>query len=374
MTRFFRKNITAKKKLQLKKLGVYNLLPYMDIADCVEAIESSVCEDFTALNTFGLDEGAVGGRPTTHFIDRAWLIPLEEKDRPKHPKSLRVDQLHKRHALDLSKSAGLERLYLINARYKPEGGSGRAHSSPNSSEVSPGGPCMTVNGNHLSRATPNTTLRDLYLDSICGVCGPTLKHLILPARWLLSTAITARLIRSCPNLTQLSAAIECRDLDVLRILVPFLSNLWAIRVLAPFPDVDADFRDRDGSSNKQLPPRNAAEDLAACQQPERVDREIENTLGSAVTDLPKLRYVGVGDRVWEAGPGVVEEVIRTPIQVPMQNGTWESSNVERQLGDTAVAPVTEWREEVVRRRRIKRITKEDVKDVEIWKMDSLDVI
>ncbi|EXJ83999.1 hypothetical protein A1O3_04666 [Capronia epimyces CBS 606.96] len=366
LTQFFRKNIAAKKKLYLKKIGVYNLLPYVDAAECVEVLDSSLCEDFTALNTFGLDEDAVNGRPATHFIDRAWMVSVDERSRPKRPKTLRLDQLHKRHALDLGKSAGLERLYLINARYKAE-----------SAEVSPRAPSTTTSGNRSARPTPtpNTSLRDLYLDSICDVCGPTLKHLILPARWLLPTQVTARLIRSCPNLTQLSAAIQCVDLDVLRILVPFLSKLWAMRILSPILDLEGDERDRDrdGQAPAQLPKYNAVSELSHCLPEQQATEVLEQNLGTSVNDFPKLRYIGVGDAVWEVG-GVVEEVVSMPVQVPMQNGAWPPNDVGPGSENTSTTLGDGWHKEVVRRRKIKRIRADDVKHIEIWKMDSMDII
>ncbi|EXJ78892.1 hypothetical protein A1O1_09294 [Capronia coronata CBS 617.96] len=377
MTRFFRKNIAAKRKLRLRKIGIYNLLPYLDAAECVEALDSSVCEDFTALNTFGLDEDTMGQRAAAHFIDRAWLVPVDEKDRPKHPKSLRVDQLHKRHALDLGKSAGLERLYLINARYNAEGKGGHVQSSPNSAEASPGATSTSVPANRSARNTPmlNTTLRDLYLDNICNVCGPTLKHLILPARWLLPTEVTARLIRSCPNLTQLSAAFQRADYDLLRLLVPFLSHLWALRLLAPISDLESDERDCDGAVQKQLPPRDGVVCVMDCQNEERIAQEIEQRVGNSPGDFPNLRYIGLGSRdsIWEVGK-VVEEVVRTPVRLSAQDGAWELSNGQPQPQSANGTTANGWREEIVRRRRVKRITEDDVKDVEIWKMDSMDII
>lgn len=360
LTHFFRKNIAAKKKLRLKSMGVYNLLARADHAECLDAIESTMMEHFTALNTFGLDEDILGSNPSaTHFIDRTWLVPMN-KEHPK-PKSLRLDQLHKRHALDLNQSAGLERLYLVNARYQPEtangnGSAGSQSQTPNSADQSPRNPSsntIQTSSSRSSRATPvpSTHLRDMYLDAICNVIGPTLQHLILPSRWVLPTAPIARLIRSCPNLTQLSAAIECSDFSVLKMLVPFLNQLWAIRILVPRAEGEEGqkiragfeaFVERDDAVHEEVMRENLAE---------RVFR------GDSV-DFPKLRYVGLGRKVWEIG-GVFEEVVKTRLD------SEDGEGVEN--GE-------EWKEEVVFRRRVKRLDEKDVQHVEIWKMDSLDVI
>ncbi|KIX08782.1 uncharacterized protein Z518_03439 [Rhinocladiella mackenziei CBS 650.93] len=366
----FRKNIAAKKRLRLRRMGVYNLLASVGTPECLEALDTTTCEHFTALNTFGLDEDSLGSHPsTTHFIDRTWLVPVN-KDNPK-PKSLRLDQLHKRHALDLGKSAGLERLYLVNARYKRDGTNGYANSSPTSAEVSPMPSSGAGSSNRSSRGTPqpNTSLRDLYLDNICGVCGPTLKHLILPARWLLPTPVTARLIRSCPNLTQLSAAIECSDYQVLRMLVPFLSKLWAIRILAPTQEGEGE------EAQKNLAAYNVFINEDDSAHEEKMATVLVGTgPNGATTDLPCLRYVGLGPKVWEIG-GIIEETVKIPVDGEERgldqdgngngngNGNWVDKNGK-----------ATWREEIVYRRKIKRITEQDVKEVEIWKMDSMDVI
>ena len=360
ISHFFRKNIAARIKLKLKRVGIYNLLATADTPECLDAIESSTIRHFTALNTFGLDEDILGTHPSaTHFIDRTWLVPMN-KEHPK-PLSLRLDQLHKRHALDLGQSAGLERLYLVNARYKAECSNGCTNSPPNSTGVSPHAPSSTSSNCRSSRntPTPNTNLRDLYLDSICGVCGPTLMHLVLPARWLLPTALTARLIRSCPNLTQLSAAIECSEFEVLRMLVPFLSKLWAIRVLPPTSESEESQKKlQDFNNFCNLPDSEHEEKLATSLARKGID--------GAATDFPRLRYVGLGHKIWEIG-GIIEDVIRSPVQDDMRAQAGDAENA-------SVANHDGWREEIVYRRRVRRIEEKDVSDVEIWQMDSMDVI
>jgi hypothetical protein len=375
LTHFFRKNIAAKRKLRLKKLGIYNLLNGADPSECVEVVDTSEYADITALNIFGPDEDA----PLTnsvvdaaHFIDRAWNMVAKPEDHAPKPKSLRLDQLHTRHAQELRKFAGLERLYLVNARYKPKrangvAANGNADGSPDSAstvpaELSPY--CrIAIDDTRSSRNTPirtastltaaSVTLRDLYFDNICNVCGPTLKHLILPARWPMNTSLTARLIRCCPKLTQLAAAIECLEAgqpEVLRLLVPFLADLWAIRILAPGDqDVsgDDDIQGKDGN--------NRFFDLADCVHEEKMATTLAEQSGSPDgkgMDFAKLKYIGLGRRVWEIG--AVEEVCAESIdedereQKPKRRATF--------------------------RRKVKRIEEKDVQHVEIWKMDSLDIV
>jgi hypothetical protein len=381
LTHFFRKNIAAKRKLRLKSMGVYNLLNSADPTECLYAVETTGIEHFTTVNTFGLDEDAPvvdgGSRfaSAAHFIDRTWHMIVKAEEHAPRPKSMRVDHLHRRHAQDLGKFVGLEKLYLINARYKQNSSSGvplngHSESSPESTDLSPYHKAATDDV-RSSRNTPVRTmsasaaasisLRDLYLDNICNVCGPTLKHLILPARWPLPTPITARLIRSCPNLTQLAAALDCLEdsqTEVLKLLVPFLSDLWAIRILAP---LGQEACGQEGRKNVESYDK-------FVNIPDYVHEEmISSTLaersggpGAQSTDFAKLRYIGLGWKVWEVGP-VVEEVVG-------RNGDRDEGYEEDGTDGQTKTP------KVVYKRRLKRIDEKDVQHVEIWKMDSLDIV
>lgn len=352
LTRLLRKNIAAKKPLRLKSMGLYNLFALAESADCDDAMDISRCRTFTALNSFGLDEDDVAAhRSSTHFVDRTWAITAP-KDKP-CPKSMRVDHVSKAHAWHLNQSVGLERLYLINARHKPAEPSITANgtnTSPSSAAAEHEHSPSTSSGT----PTPKTLLRDLYLDGICGVCGPTLKHLILPARWCLPAPLTAKLVRSCPNLTQLSASIECDDMGVLRLIFPFLSKLWAIRVLQP------KLEGEDGE--KRIAAFNNFINRPDCAHESKVEAALSQTgPAGGVPDFPALKYIGLGHKIWEVG-GVVEEVVQTtPVAQDGVNGTHTPGP------ETA-------RQEIVYKRRLRRIDEKDVAHVEIWKMDSMDII
>ncbi|KAI1608268.1 hypothetical protein EDD37DRAFT_187978 [Exophiala viscosa] len=343
LTRILRKNIAAKKQLHIKRLGLYNLFADAASAECEEVMDISGSHTITVLNSFGLDEDdAAAHRSATHFIDRTWMVHTAKEKHP--PKSIRVDHVSKFHALHLSQAVGMERLYLINARHKPEGTT-NGTISPSPGEPSP----STSSGT----PTPTTILRDLYLDGICGVCGPTLKHLILPARWCLPAPLTAKLVRSCPNLTQLSASIECDDMGVLRLIFPFLSKLWAIRVLQP------KLEGEDGE--KRVAAFNSFISRPDCMHESKLEGALsQRGPAGGVPDFPALRYIGLGHKIWEIG-GVFEEVVQTPIS---QGGA---------IGSHTPVPETS-REEIVYKRRIRRIDEKDVAHVEIWNMDSTDII
>jgi hypothetical protein len=168
-------------------------------------------------------------------------------------------------------------------------------------------PDLLATGSTLSTgsvAAERQKLRDMFLEAIVTNHGATLRHLMLPRDWPLPTSWIVRLFRTCPNITQLSLTTECEPLEAMSILAPFLRKLWAIRVR--FPGFVEPYKNK---TEKRL-----AEHF----------------------DFPELRYIALEEEVgfeklvWEFG-GIYEK-----------DGMWK--------------------------RTMKRIGKEDVKDVEIWKM------
>jgi hypothetical protein len=155
-----------------------------------------------------------------------------------------------------------------------------------------------------SVAAERQKLRDMFLDTIVTNHGATLRHLMLPHRWPLPTSWIAKLFRTCPNITQLSLATECEPLEAMSILVPFLRKLWAIRVRFP------------GSVK-------------------RYENKMEKDLAEHF-DFLELRYIALEEKVG------FDELV------------WEFGEIYEKDG--------------MRKRTMKRIGREDVKDVEIWKM------
>jgi hypothetical protein len=363
LAHFFRKNLAANRKIHIKSLSWYNLLLSSVPIECFEVFDVASVENCTIINTFGADEDApLSISPSGHVnpiqnMDRIWHLFEKPTDKMPRLKSMRIDHLHKKMAKELGHFVGLERLYLVNARVKPD----RTTSDRDAVLDAIESPDFAASSTALSEhATPTSTLtrasshslaslalRDLYLDNICNVCGPTLKHLILPARWPLSNDITARLIRACPNLTQLAVALECLSsphMQTLRLLMPFLNHLWAIRLLAPTDqDVyDEGMQDRRKSFNGFV---------GWCDS--KHEEKIGLALGQPQTaggkpEFSTLRYVGFGPKVFEAG-GLEEVTIMTP-----------DANGDAEMKTTYT-------------RRVKRIALEDVQHVEIWKMDSQDI-
>jgi len=343
---FFRRNVASKRRLRLRRLGIYNLFARAEQMELMGAIDMKCLKEFTSLNSFGPDEGETGGEQgvRTSFLDRSWLEDHDDEFLP--PTVIRMDHLHKIHSQGLQ--AGLEKLYLVNARYgRPVNG-----LIENSAESTPGEAAgTTVSKLPSPVSTPKLTtvrdsLRDLYLDSICKNAGPTLKHLIFPAKWPLGSHQLARLIRSCPHLTQLSVAIQEPNLEHLRMIIPFLQNLYAIRLMVP-----AHYATNCGTEMSRFERFVNREDAIH-------ENKLRDELASG--DFRNVRYIGLGRKIWEVG-GLEDVVIRVPVE-----GETEREQEQEQE--------QEYREVVVSRRIVKKIGLEGVKDVEIWKCDTLDVL
>lgn len=363
---FFRKNIAAKRPLQLKSIGVYNLFAHHNPEEAEMAANVSGLERLTFLNSAGLEDdidpmGEASNTGVYAFFDQSWSnrpLPLRSL------KSLRHDRLTKAFAQWLSEIRGLEELYIVNAR----------HSSPSaplsvaqpeveliSSTPSPSSTPPHQNGMaSLPRASLYSpishSLRDIYLDAICICHGPSLRHLILPSRWPLSPLLVAKLIRSCPNLSQFAFAIETpASIQAFRLIIPFMQRLWAIRLLTPSDGNSSRIRDFDAF----------------------VAREAENEQHMAEElargDFQTLRYVGLGDAVWEIG-GMYQTAAETSNEAQDQS-KWASPNhFNSSKPDNVALPPIRSNPSSFFRRRLKRLNIKDMAHVEIWKMDSLDVV
>lgn len=336
LSHFFRKIIAQGRELKVKRIGMYNLFAYPEDTDM---IEMEGIEEVTMLNTIGSEDD-----PTlsTGFVDHEWK--KAHKHEEPSPKSVRVNEFNRHMAQYIAKADGLEKLYLINHR-SINGHSAnntpsatRALSSPSQAS---GSADSNESGSWTPSATTTATIRDMYLEGICNVAGPTLQHLILPARWPLSVQSFARLVRSCPNLTQLSIALDNTEMKVMRMLVPFLKKLKAIRVQSPVAPGEEGIRmaeEFERFVNKN-----------DCVHEHMIGIELGVGYDDvSKADFPMIQYLALGTKIWQA-LGVQE----------IQSDTPQSEGE---------APRPRYR------RILRKITEKDVRHVEIWKLDSLDVI
>jgi hypothetical protein len=235
---YFRKLISSKQPLTVKKMSFQNLYAF-HTEDFNFAFDPTTVEDVTFLT------GVEGSSLVNTFVESSWpTVPPHAKLRIK---SIRMDAVSKRNAEFIGNFSSLERLYFVNVTSESSdflnsprpGGESSALTPPISEHQAPGVLNGTTTNSPIASASPASQLnampsiRDSYLSHITTKHGATLRHLLLPSKWPLSTGMVARLVHSCPNLEQLALATEFTSMDSLGLLIPFLRKLKALRLLIP---------------------------------------------------------------------------------------------------------------------------------------------
>ena len=166
---------------------------------------------------------------------------------------------------------------------------------------------------------PNEAMMELgkqYIYALTRNHGSTLKQVLLSDQWALSQEDISDLIRFCPNLEQLGVALNTSNHTTLRLLVPFLPKLHSIRILY----------------NEHL-----AQHMAELSHEERRGYMEKDLWKSGAQ---RVKYVGIADAVFKCGKNY---------QVQMEDGSVEM------------------------RREVEWSNWEEVKHVEIWGLDCLDI-
>lgn len=276
------------------------------------------CDSMTFLDTFG---GAQGGSANV-YVDDTWRLELPP-DAKFNYRIARFNEFAEQHVTLIKNSTGLERVYIVNDRVgKPAMSSTSTTPNGNAEYITPDdSPAASSSSNApvsehaVARAAEIAAFSHSYLNAFTQYHGDTLQHLLLSSQWPLGEQDISTLIRCCPNLTQLGVALAVSSHNILRLLIPFLPKLFAIRIL-------------DNENMKDRTP---------CQ------REIAGNMGRDLyaAHAYKLRYIGDCDVVFRAG-GAYEHFF--------EDGRSEM------------------------RRLVERVDAEEVKDVEIWRLDCLDIM
>ena len=308
---FFGRSITAGYKLPLKSLAFQNLFTHHD-SNLHDLLDLTISEFTMISSTAGTGDSAA-----MSFVDYSWSTT---SPKPIHSlKMIRGDKISRTHCNLLSKIQGLEKYYLITGRQL------KSRDINYKNGISPI-PLEKLESTTNTPVTPPTppdlttiNLGPDYLDNIFKNHGNTLRHLLLKPQWRLSSEDIARLVHSCPNLEQLGLGLELPDFNILRLLIPFLPRLYALRVLD-----------------------NADDDCLTAMLTTLGDTNQESKLGgeALARNWQRMRWVGVGDFVYE-------------------------------VFDTVIEIETEGKIEY--RRKVKRRPLEAVRDVEIWSMDRLEL-
>ncbi|KAL8667167.1 MAG: hypothetical protein Q9168_007312 [Polycauliona sp. 1 TL-2023] len=297
------------KPLKIRKMAVKNLFTYTADDICDSLYDFSVIEDITAINS----TGGLGDTGAAAFLDS----PLRKTGPALFPslKSLRGDKISRDLQHLLANTRGLEKLYLIGDKKKAS----KTNNSPENTTF-PRSPSSSSNGSSPPSDLYSDSLRDDTVEAIAKNHGHTLRHLLLPPQWRLTSDNIALLVRNCPNLEQLGFGADVERFMSMRLLMPFLAKVIAIRVLDN-PD-SSEFRDKmheldDGQHEKQI------------------------SGATSAREWTKIRWMGLADLVFETG--------RTELMEDEEEGKMSY------------------------RRKVWKSNLEAVKDVAIWKMDSMDV-
>jgi hypothetical protein len=330
---YFRKLIVNKQPLAVKKMSFQNLYAF-HTEDFNFAFDPTTVEDVTILS------GVEGSSLANTFMENSWpTVPPHAKLRMK---SVRMDTVSKRNAEFIGNFHGLERLYFVNVTSDSsdylnsprQGGNSSSALTPPIYDSQPHGAMNGTTSNSpitsvspASQLTATSSLRDVYLSHISVNHGATLRHLLLPSKWPLSTGMVGRLVHSCPNLEQLALATEFTSMDSLGLLIPFLRKLKALRLLIP----------PSSGQPKNVPPGTALRISKSAQGESSLglSRSLQNTIANVksftelvdmddavLTDLMSydlaneaiygnVKVIGLGWKAWE-----IRECYKAPIPQP----------------------------------------------------------
>ncbi|KAL3474157.1 hypothetical protein BJX99DRAFT_185919 [Aspergillus californicus] len=233
---YFRKCISAKQPLTVKKFGMSNMYARHS-EDFNTAFDHSTVEEVTILH----ESRSEGGMWNT-FVDSTW--PVTTPHKPMRLKTMRVNIYNQRQSEFLGSFVGLERLYLVGTLCPSESINSPREPAPSATTLTPPASDHTTSTSSdliypSSADSPSSLpalqarIRDTSLNSIIINHAATLKHLLLPARWPISSQLIARIVHASPQLEQLGFAAEVSSMDTLGLLLPFLRNLQALRLLVP---------------------------------------------------------------------------------------------------------------------------------------------
>lgn len=312
---YFGRCLEAKYQIPVRHIALQNFYGH-NTGDMSQFINPDTLQSCDLIDCFGRATSASDTGRETDFIDQSWhTIPEGEIFR--NFKRFRISEPAEHHAKIIGTFTGLEELYFVSNYGQERNGYAER---PEMGEVSP----SSIFPPNSTPKTPadqlNSTLCKEYLHSICTNHASSMRRLLLHDRWDLSGGQISTIVSSCPNLEQLGMALSGDEPNAMRILAPFLKNIQALRIL----------------HNHWL-------DMAMKNDPDLIRMVSPDTPNPQVWKMPtptKLKWTAIGNFVFRIGKAV---------QIPDEDGRLE------------------WRREVW------RASLDDVKDIEIWKLDCLEI-
>lgn len=321
----FGRCFATKNSLRLKRFAIYNLYTRFAGDDMSEVVDPSLQTEMTVINSMGSSD------PMTVFLDEAWRLHNKHPV-PQNLKMLRTDTTHKEGVMMLGKFKGLERLYFVSNR-RP-----RASSKPSSNAATPTTPSTATPGmtncTTSGNGTPNMSdhqsrnVGGEYL-AVIQRNHTTMRHLLLADSWQLSDDALYKICQSLPNLEQFGFSCLVPHLESLRQMIALVPKVWAVRLLVR---PNSDFAEKLVSMDDEMHVFAIATEF---WRPE----------------YRNLKYISMGDRLIYKLGGVYFPPKR---KEPFPEGQENSMNAKR------AGPI----------RRVERLTRESVKHIEIWGLDT----
>jgi hypothetical protein len=311
MSMFFGRCQQANYKLKLKHFGMEGFFGHNTLGGGLDKIiDPNVCESITCLDFFGAND------PRTIFIDHTWRALPEQA--PPNVKRVRVNEVSQFQIELLTRATqGMEEIYLVNAR-RPKTGYTPSQRGSSGTPVNLTTPSADTPSTPSDPDPETVALRKDYLGGITQFHGRTLRILLLRDIWALDREDVANLVRLCPNLEQLGLAVKDADHAVLKIFMPFLGKLKALRILLG----DALIEHMRSTTHEER----MAEMSAALVRP----------------PVPLIEVIGLGD-------GDVMYKVGRIVKTHMTNGR---TDIRREVSLTDSSEAQKW---------------------EIWRMDCLDL-
>ncbi len=311
---FFGRVLSSNYTMPLRSISLQNLYMHND-GSCDNVIDTATVREITLINSV-MGEG---DEAANVFMDPRCQTGRRPKHNMAELRMLRIDKVSKQQCEFLGSFTGLERLYLIGAQKRTKNQSRSASPMISSAALLLNSPASSTSSS--PSVSDTLGLKDDYLENIAKNHGSTLRHLLLLPQWRLSADNIALLIRSCPHLEQLGLGVDFVDFRALRLLIPFLPKLKALRLLEN-PD--------DRSFGEKVR--------------EHDDGTHENQIGSESLngEWSVLRYMEIASLLFEIG------------KLRIQEPAGESGKQKH-------------------RRDVKRRCPETVRDIDIWRMDTLEI-
>lgn len=296
---YFGRCTKANYLLKVKHFAIQNFFG-PNVEGMNDIFDPATCQSCCFIDTFG----GVNSPSRNIYLDDTWRNL--RADWKTDFRTVRCNELATQHIQIISRASGMEHMYFIGSKRSQFDGSPMTVTSP-----------LTPNDTPPADSEVSQLGKE-YLYALTRYHGSTLKHLLLYDQWNLTPDDLGEVIRYCPNLEQLGLSLGAHNKDVMRLLLPFLPKLQAIRVL-PNAWINDHFKDVD----------------------------LSEEIASLSRDLYKihpqsLRWIGLADQV-------IFNVTGRDLEIVNADG------------------IKEMRKEVLAK------TVDDVQHVQIWGLDTLDI-